>query len=100
MQSAASDDFSNPNKPFVLSSPSGVSKAAQPSIRSLRYAPFDTLRYSGRTGLLRANGPAQGERFFCVPIIQPVIAGQTVAFFVFSGQCGEKKKRTPRSAFI
>ena len=56
IQPAADDNFSNPNKPFVLSSPSGVSKAAQPSIRSLRYAPFDTLRYSGRTGLLRANG--------------------------------------------
>src|SRR5437867_11719990 len=96
MQSAASDDFSNPNKPFVLSNPSGVSKAAQPSIRSLRYAPFDTLRYSGRTGLLRTNGPAQCERFSCVPIIQPVIAGQTVAFLVFSVTCGQKKIRISR----
>ena len=50
------DHFRHPNQPFVLSSPSGVSKAAQP-----RYVPVDTLpsirfatqgerTYSGRTG--------------------------------------------------
>src|SRR5439155_7535685 len=64
VQLTASTDVSDPNKPFVLSSPSGVSKAAQPSIRSLRYALFDTLRYSGRTDLLRANGPTQRERTY------------------------------------
>src|SRR5439155_7539034 len=50
IQPAADDNFSNPNKPFVLSS------AAYRRLASLRYAPFDTLCYSGRTGLLRANG--------------------------------------------
>jgi hypothetical protein len=40
--------------PFALSSPKGVSKGAAGA--EIQYAPFDTLRYSGRTGLLRANG--------------------------------------------